>query len=509
MAPDRQLYHKVELGQVLLAAGSGALLFLAFPRPALYPLAWVALVPLLVAIRRARPAASVLLGLVSGFVFFSVLLYWVAIFGYAPWLLLAVAEGLSVAVFALLASFAYRRGRFDVLLIPSLWTAIEWVRSLGSYGFTWGGLAYSQAPWPDIIQLASITGPWGVTFLIVFVNAALAGLVSRRDRRSLRWTAAAGAMVYAAWLGGVLSQAIWAARVSDMPAEKVAMVQGGIEMTWRSSGLAERIYQTYWPMTETITGKPDFIVWPESALPDDIETSPVLREEMSSLARRMGAYMLVGGMHEVPDERAPGGRREYNGAYLISPSGRITGAYYKVHLVPFGEFVPGRRWIPFLDRYPILDADRYPGPGYNTLHTQHGDIGVAICFESIFPQIARRLARDGAQMLFIITNDSWFKRTAAAAQHHEFAVFRAVENRRYVARNATTGITSLITPLGRVTGTADLGARQVVSGLVRMIPNRTLYTRYGDWFAGLCAAFGLIGLLFCFILPYTPTGHPR
>ena len=501
-----RLYHKLSQSNVLLAAVSGAALFLSFPRPALYPLAWIALVPLFLALRRARPVGSLFLGLAAGFVFFASVLYWIAIFGYLPWVLLALAQALFIAVFAVLANLIYNRGRFALLAIPALWTAMEWLRSLGTFGFTWGGLAYSQARWPGIIQIATITGPWGVSFLIVLVNAAIAeALGAARAGRRL-YLAAVALLVFVAAFGGWLSIVHGRSLVPD---KKIALIQGGLPMTWRDPGVLERIYQTYWPMTDGLRGRLDFVVWPESALPDDLLSSDYLRREMARFARKSGAYILAGGPHVVTDQKAEGGYREYNGAFLISPSGEIVGQYFKVHLVPFGEFVPGRKWLPFLERYRVRDVDYSRGRGYHTLHSLDGDLGVMICFESIFPQIGRRLARDGADILFVITNDSWFLETAAAAQHHDFSVLRAVENRRYVARNATTGITSIITPWGEVTGSAGLGQRAVVQGRVAMIRSRTFYTKYGDWFAVLCVVVALASLVAAILRQYKPAGRPR
>lgn len=494
---------------MVLAAVSGAALFLAFPRIGLYPLAWIALVPLLIALRRTRTGGSIFLGLVTGFVFFAGLLYWISIFGYLPWALLALGQALSIAVFAPFASFSMRQGRFAIFTVPAVWTAIEYLRSLGMFGFTWGDLAYSQARWLSIIQVAGITGPWGVTFLIALLNTAIALAIIDFRKSRLQLAITVGVVLVTA-AGGAISIAIAHHRI--VPDKTVAMVQGGVDMGWRDADLSTKIYETYWPMTEKLGGGADFIVWPESALPDYLLSSPSLQKKMSRLARNSGAHILAGGQHVEPDEHAANGYREYNGAYLIDPKGRTIGDYYKTHLVPFGEFVPGRNWLPLLNNYKVRDVDYSPGTGYYVLRSKKGNMGVMICFESIFPQIGREFANNGANLLFVITNDSWFGKTAAAAQHHDFSVFRAVENRRYVARNATTGITSLISPTGEVIKSAGLGKKAVVQGKLTMISGRTIYTKYGDWFAWLSIAAGLIGLIRATIKPYTPyiqVGHPR
>ncbi|MEN6519634.1 MAG: apolipoprotein N-acyltransferase [Armatimonadota bacterium] len=485
------------------------MLFLAFPGLGLYPLAWVALVPLLIALRKTKPRSSLFWGLVTGFIFFGGLLYWISLFGYLPWALLALIEAVSVTVFALLAGLSMRRGRFAVLTVPALWTAVEYLRSLGMFGFTWGDLAYSQARWLSIIQAASITGPWGVTFLIVMLNTAIALAIIDFKKARLQLVVTAG-VIFLTAAGGAVSISITHHRI--IPDKTVAMVQGGIEMRWRDAGLSEKIYKTYWPITEKLGRGVDFIVWPESALPDYLLLSPSLQKEMSILARNSGAHILAGGQCVKLDEHADHGYREYNGAYLIDPKGKIIGDYYKAHLVPFGEFVPGRNWLPLINNYRIRDVDYSPGTGYYILRSKNGNIGVMICFESIFPQIGRTFTKNGADVLFVITNDSWFGNTAAAAQHHDFSVFRAVENRRYVARNAATGITSLISPTGEVIKSAGLGEKSVVRGKLSMIGGKTIYTKYGDWFAWLSMAIGLIGLIRGDAkpdVPYIQMGHPH
>lgn len=478
---------------------------LSFPRSALFPIAWVALVPLLIAVRRVRPGGALLLGLLTGFIFFAGLLYWICIFGYIPWLALAIMQGLFIAAFAFLANRIYARGRFSIVLIPAMWVAFEWLRTLGLFGFSWGDLAYSQAHWPVAIQIASITGSWGVSFLITLINTAIAGFLVNRDKRSRMVLTASAAVMLVNIAYGTIS----IHQTSKIiPHTKIAMVQGGVDLTWTTPDINEKITRAYWPMTESIKGA-DFVVWPESVMPGDILSSPSLQFGMASLTQKTGASILAGGFHSVEDKHAAGGVKEYNGAYLISPQGKIIGRYDKVRLVPFGEFVPGRNWLPILKDYPIMDYDRYPGRGYYTLHSNKGDIGTMICFESTFPYIGRTLAKSGAEVLFVITNDSWFLKTAAVAQHHDFSILRAVENHRYVVRNATTGISSLITPWGTVLESAGLGEKAIVRGGVAMLKGQTVYTRYGDWFVVLCMAISAVGLVASIMRPNKSAEHPR
>jgi len=473
---------------MLMAAG--AAMSLAFPRVSLWPLAWVGLVPLLVAIRRSRLRGALASGLSFGIGYYGALLYWITIFGYLPWILLALMQAIPIAFFSFGAAVIRRTHRpiFEFLAIPALWAALDWLRTLGAFGFSWGGLAYSQAPNLAAVQTASFAGPWGLTFAIVLVNAALAA-----DRRSRLASLAIAAVVVAA----IHSGGAWL--LNREPAEggklTAALVQGSLdqdlELTPERGRKTMRIYETL--TLQAAAAKPDFIVWPETVVPGDLERSPQMRHWVSVLARSSGAHMLVGSLHDQPagQGRPPS---QLNGAYMFSPSGNLIGRYYKVHLVPFGEFVPGRKWLPFLERYKVRDIDVRPGRSHNLIPSGHGPIGVMICFESIFPDIARRETRDGARMLFVITNDGWFRRTSAAAQHHDFSIFRAVENRRYVVRNAATGISSVIDPYGRIEDRLDIWRRGVVYGDVDALSGLTFYSRYGDWFAYLSAAVALCGI---------------
>lgn len=503
---DKRLYHKPTILSFILAAASGLLLYAAFPKPAIFPLAWVALVPFFVATRHLKPGHALLLGLITGTVFFACHMSWITIFGYVPWLGLAVFQGLFIAAFALISNLIVQKTRISSLIvIPSVWTALEYIRSLGMMGLSWGGVSYSQAPWTSIVQVSSITGPWGVTFLILLVNVAIARSITDYNKQSMKQLGFAISLVTLSSLGGWLyiENYHW-----PTPDKKIALVQGNIELTYPDQRVDDDIIRTYWPMTENIKGF-DYIVWPESALPGDIVSSPVLRFSVGQLARNTNSHMIVGGMHDEPSRKVKTGYSEFNGAYLIDPKGVLIGSYYKTHLVPFGEFVPGRKWIPFINKFPVLDTDRSPGKGYYPICNRSNRIGVMICFESAFPQIGRKLATRGSDMLLVITNDSWFKRTAAAAQHHEFSIFRAVENRRYLGMNSTTGISSIITPWGKVEKSVGLGVKATVTGKIADLHERTIYTRYGDWFAWLCIFGTLWGLVASLTKREKSVEHPR
>ena len=219
-------------------------------------------------------------------------------------------------------------------------------------------------------------------------------------------------------------------------------------------------------------------------MPEDIERSPWLDQEMRRFARISSADIVAGGIRTAERNGQP---KEQNGAYVITGKEGIKDSYYKVRLVPFGEYVPARKWLTVAKRYGVREIDYIPGPGWHSVNTSHGKAGTVICFESTFPQISRTLVNDGARLLFVLTNDGWFARTAAAEQHLQMSVFRAIENNRYVVRSTTTGISAVIAPDGRILRKLPFWKRGLLTGDVQMRSSMTPYARFGDWFAYLCA----------------------
>ena len=228
---------------------------------------------------------------------------------------------------------------------------------------------------------------------------------------------------------------------------------------------------------------PDIIVWPETSLTTEI-TEAGYGALISDLARQTDADYLVGGYDASTDPERAG---SHNASHLYTRDGGKAGVYRKVHLVPFGEFVPLRDYLPMLGNYRIREEDVAPGDSHVLLDSSIGKIGVSICFESLFPEISRVETRDGAVALFVTTNDSWFQHTQAARQHLMMSKLRAIENRRYVVRAALTGISAIIDPYGRTVTELGIFKRGIVSGTIVPLHTLTLYTRLGQYFAYMCA----------------------
>lgn len=494
--------------RVGMAALSGLMLAAAFPKIGEWRLAFVALVPLLLALQGVSPRHAALLGLVAGIAFFSLLLEWIRIFDVTGWVALTLLHAGYVALFAWVVARLRRPdgGWRSLLLVAAAWTAVEWLRSVGPCALTWGGLAYALHDSLPLVQGVSLVGPFGLSFLVALVNAAAAdlgaALLSRtRCGRLRRWDegerrgtspagrttggpalrlAVVGALLLGAWGWGSwrLARPLPAAKTA-----RVALLQGSLGREGvRGTVTIEDVKagaQTYLDLTEdAAAAAPAMIVWPESAVTGRLVVDPRLaetRDRIAAAAAQHGADLVVGAAHKESEED----RR--NSAFLFTPDGRLAGRQDKVHLVPFGEYTPFRRQLDFLYRhFPIIPHDFTPGEGSFPLPAQAAPLGVVICFESSFPRIARDLRRRGAQVLAILTNDAWFGTRSATWQHYHMATFRAVEGGCSVLRAATTGYSAILDPRGREIARGDLFRRQVLHGEARMEAVGTLYLKIGD-----------------------------
>jgi apolipoprotein N-acyltransferase len=472
-----------------MAAG-GVALALAFPGTDVHLVAWIALVPWLVLAAREQPRPALAWAWLGSTAFFVVLLRWLdhtfQAYSAIPWPLtwlpiigLAAYCGLYAGlVAAAIARLAPRIGAGTALAAaPFLWVAGEWVRGWLMGGFPWGLAGYSQHRALAVIQVAEVGGVYAVSFVVVAVNAAVAGLITLGWRRALPGGLAAGGLLAATLLFGAgrLAAQADAARV------EVALVQPSIEQSvkldrsHRAATLAIELdltrQATRWPV--------ELIVWPETATPTPLRRDPDLQAVLSSLAAG-GAPLLVGSI-DASDE-AP--TRYYNTAFLVTGQG-LAGRYDKMHLVPFGEFVPLSGVIGFVRGWAEFIADLQPGPAPVVFPGPPAPFGVVICYEGIFPELVREFVRGGARFMVNMTNDAWFGRTSGPLQHLAMYPFRAVEHRVGIARAANTGVSAFIDPAGRVGRHADLYERRALSGTVALRRGQTLYTRFGDWVAHL------------------------
>lgn len=442
-----------------LAVFSGVLLFAAFPPLDLGILAWIALVPLLLAIDGLPPAEAFRLGMVAGFVAFLGIISWIRVFGIPVWILLAAYLALYVGGFCALYRWAVadRSPAVSLWLVPLLWVSAEFLRSSGPMGFPWATLGSAQHQLLPVIQVASLAGVFGVSAIVALGNAVVAGLRWRRGLTVL------GPLLL---LVGVLGWGTTHAH-TYLPGPIAAVaIQPNVpqrekflpETAPRNMAILERL------VNEASASQPELIVFPESAVPINLFGTGGALERVGQWAQRARATVLASSLEDGVS----------NIAVTVAPSGLPLGRYDKVRLVAFGE------------------AGIHPGKRHEPLTVPGRLVGVAICFESIFPDVGRTLVRNGAEVLAIITNDAWFDGTSGPAQHAAHAALRAVEVGRWVIRAANTGSSMVIDPVGRVIAATPEQQQTILLG--RIAPSRalTFYAQWGDLFAWLAVAAALV-----------------
>ena len=489
-------------GNFFLAVISGIVLTSGFPKIGFSWGAWAGLTLLLFAIRNVSVRSSILLGMLTGMVHFGTLLYWLIgtmhLYGYLPlWLSLVIFILLTfylsfyVALFSGLVRQLRAGPVISLFLIPAVWVCLEYLRSYALTGFPWGLIGYTQYRHLYLIQFADIFGVYGVSFVVVLINAVLffGFLFLKKEKWQARFIRgshmAASLAVTVCVLILVLGYGIVRLKsVDDMTAHSlkkhVAVIQGNIEQAakWDLKFRTDTI-DTYIRLSKQANQTtPDLIVWPETATPFyfkyNIELTGVVLQSIAD----MKTYFVVGSPTvEVNDQQ----ENYYNSAYLISPVGDIMGRNDKVHLVPFGEYVPLKKFLPFIHHLVAQVGEFNTGKTGDTLKWPQADIGVLICYEIIFPELARAVTASNAGLLVNITNDAWFGKTSAPYQHFSMAVFRAIENRRSLIRAANTGISGFIDPAGRVLQKSGLFVEDAFTCEIPVIDNyRTVYNRYGN-----------------------------
>ena len=473
----------------LLATLSGVGLYLSFPPLGLWPLAFVALAPLLVALDRAPRRAAFWIGTLAGALFYALNLSWMthamAVYGGLSWglsflLLLLLSAYLALYVGAFTAGWVWLRpasGLGRVLFAASLWVALEFLRTYLLTGFPWAFLAYTQYRFLPLVQIASVTGMYGVSFLIVVVNAAVASAFCHpREKAALApaLTASLLLLMSVAYGSSALSRPDPSNRFS------VAALQGNIDqgVKW-DLVFRESTLETYDRLTrEAARRGAELIIWPEAAVPLLLRREPEALARVTRLASETKRFLLVGS----PDLD---GGRFYNSVFSISPDGSLVQRYDKIHLVPFGEYVPLRPLLGFAEKLARgAIGDFAPGREPTVFHLPQGSFGVTISYEVYFPAEVRRLFRGGAGFLVNITNDAWYGRSAAPAQHLAMAVFRAVEYGAFLVRSANTGISAIIDRRGRILNQSAIFTETLLIGEISAVRSEsTIYTRVGDLFA--------------------------
>ncbi len=467
---------------------AGAALSLAFPEPDIAPLAWIAIAPLLIAGRDAAPSRGFALGFAFGFGFFGALLIWISIVGYLAWFLAVVLQSLFLAAFGLLWAVLSRHASAwaRVGLAAGAWVAVEYVRSiLPLRGFTWGQLAQSQHDlffWT--LRPAAWGGAWLVAALLVAVNALLAEVVTERGTRRIVPAVVAIALLAAPFALPVSE--------SDGPVMRVAIVQGNVPREFTGSQFDKElaITRNHARLTKKLDPEEvDLVVWPESAVGLDIERAPVVAEEVASAARAVGKPMIVGGNLDIDADR-------YKVvAFHVSPQGEVVDVYQKTHLVPFGEYVPGRGLLGSLPPLQQVPRDAVAGSENKVFDLPKGRVATVISFEGDFGSLVRKPIAAGGRLLVVATNTSTWEESWASAQHVAFSQVRAAENGVGVVHGALSGISAFIEPGGELIERTDLFEATTLVHPMTLGVTPSFYARTGDWFAYAALALTVVGVM--------------
>ncbi|MCU1268389.1 MAG: Apolipoprotein N-acyltransferase [Acidobacteria bacterium] len=490
-----------------LALLSALLLVLAFPDFNLWILAWVGLVPLLIAIaRRPLSKRAFCLSWITGSAFFYITCYWLtysmihyagipAPLAYALLLPGALLLGVFPGVFGMaLARLIRTWGTGALFVAPLLWVTLEWLR-LNVTGQLWNAIGYSQAFHPSLIRAASWGGVYAVGLMIVAVNAAIAFALLRRTIQGL---VVAGLVIV-----GTVGFCVGVAAISDLLDANTASAQSPIVVVAlqpnvpmefnKSAPQMDELFNRHITQSEKgLSQAKDekgsrLVIWPESPMNFTYGTDPQLRDRLSQFVQRNHTSLILNSQEPAANDGS------YNSALLINEEGRLTAQYDKIRLMPFGEYVPLPRWLPGSDRVRAIVGGFTPGSRYTLMPVGTMSAGVFICIESAYPWIPRTLAAEGAEVLINISNDGYLGPTPVMRQHLANTIFRAVENGRPVLRVTNTGITAYIDGRGKVVDATNGFQEEVRTWTIAGRGNRkTIYTKFGDWFVGLCGVLSLL-----------------
>ncbi len=484
-------------------AVTGFLLAVTFPKADQGFLAWIAFVPLIAFVYKSRsPARAFWGGFIAGAVQLFFLQIWIpsvlAQYGNLSGVLAWLAYGLMLILLSLFpaaACFAAkvlirRGGDFCLISFPFIWIAMEYAQDFFPFGgYPWLLAGYSQSKYLRLIQIADLVGVFGVSFLILFFNVALfwIGIYRKRGWASAWPLISAAVLIALSLLYGTISFSRWD---SIQPNFRAAMLQGNISFNDPEGAMIEKIKSGYAQMADSLKfPNPDLLVIPESPSPVSFEYDSVYRQSFERLASGFSMGLVF---NNIREEQAEGNARYFNSAYFLGRDGSLEDVYDKMHLVPFGEYIPMKTIFSF-SRIISKDVSAFsPGSNYRIVKVGDHPANAVICFEIIFPDLVRRFVKKGSQLILNLTNDGWYGDSSAPFQHLSIARWRAIENRRYLLRAANSGISAIIEPTGRIQTSTGILMQAVCEGRFAFVSQQTFYTRYGNVFVFLCViiAFG-------------------
>lgn len=472
---------------------SGLLLVLSLPKLDLYHFSWISLLPLLLLIfSEATIFGACMIGYAAGLAYYSGTFYWIATTmstygGISPLLSLGVFAlfvlvfSLHTAIFAaMLRVLTLKFGSYGLFLAGPLWVAIELLQTYLIFGgFPWMLVGYALVPYIGTLQVVTWTGVYGLSFLLVSVNA-IVGIALLRHSRIM-----AGCAVVIVLLA-ITMPVPGTETPSEMLSVRLVQTNIDIEQSWDTTDKVDLLDELH-VLSTSGNSVPDLVIWPETPAPFYLDRDLEIQRRMRMIAGDVNAYLLLGYIGQDSEGVS-------NSAGLLSPNGKQISRYDKIHLVPFGEYVPMGSLFFFAESMVRNVGDFHSGSEYVLSSIDGHKISTTICYEDVFPDLIRQFTKRGAEMIINISNDGWFGSTSAPYQHLRMASVRAVENRRYFVRSTNTGISAIIDPYGRVLSQTKLGERTTLEGQVGYRSDLTFYSRYGDVFAYLMVA--VIGVAF-------------
>jgi apolipoprotein N-acyltransferase len=477
------------------------LLILSFPATNLDILIWVALVPWLLALGKVKIKGALGLSYAVGFLFFVIVCAWLRYITVLGWFLLSFYLGVFFAAAGvgvwLLRRYSHRGWIF---VFPLLWVALEYLRArIILLGFPWYFLGHTQYQRIALIQIADVSGVYGISFLVALANSSITAILgryfkgseitAREKQRSpliavgLTLILIALSLIYGKWRLG---------QMRLEPGPRIGIVQGNIPQRLKEEAIAgdeltaRDIFLRHLQLTFNLQDETlDLILWPETMVPGRLNKDVQTQKIIGEVAQTLDVPLLVGAVTREANENEI---FDHNSAYHFSKEGTIIKRYDKFHLVPFGEFVPLRRYFPWLGRLVPYPTNFRPGSEFTIFEVGESRFSVAICFEDTFPYLVRKFRRAGADFLVNLTNDGWFRDSAELDQHMAFAVFRTVENRLGLVRAANTGISCFVLPSGEISKVLQnaQGKRRelqgTLAGQIFIDSRKTFYSTYGDVF---------------------------
>jgi apolipoprotein N-acyltransferase len=505
-----------------LAVISALLLLIAFPKFDVGIAVWIAMVPWLIALEGKKCKEAFLLSYLVGLIFFGGISYWiwsVREYTVIDFLLLAVYFPHYGSLWGLGIVWLRNRTSLPLILIaPSLFVALEYLRAhFGFLSAPWMLLGHSQYANVPLIQIASITGVYGLSFLIVLVNVAVTHVALALLRRPTTPISQSSVMIPLAVATVLLVVCLGYGHVSlssqpSTPTFKVAVIQGNIpqETKWHKDATSW-VLAKYQSLTYTAAKQdPLLIVWPETAIPGDVKHHPELKGFVEHLAQATKTHLLVGSAENAKFDRHKSRDHSYNSMFLFSPEGSIIAEYRKMVLLPFGEYPPLQGWITWPSTIVSSMGATLPGTEYTIFRVSKTLLGTTICWEALFSEHFREFVNRGARLMIAASNEAWFGDTAAPYQVLAMTVFRAVENRVAVVRAANTGLSSVIDPFGRIISRVrdandkELFIDGILTTSVPVSMTETFYTRHGDIFAFLTITVSIVMLFWAWLSHLRP-----